>query len=341
MSPASWPFPISDRSGASLDVVCVGNALVDRFAETHDGVVVAAGLEPGAMTLVDAGEAAAIERSYTGWAEVAGGSAANTAAGLASLGGAVGFVGAVGADEVGRTFISDLEAIGVRCVAHRVSTGTPTGVCHVFVEEDGRRTMATFLGACSDIATAAVDEAELDRSAVVYLEGYLLDAPNAADALARATEVARRSGTIVALSLSDPFVVERHFDRILGLVEDGSIDLLLGNEDEAYALTGHRSLEDVAARLDRPGLAFVVTRGADGSAVLTADGIETVDAEPVDAVVDTTGAGDLFAAGVLYGLTHGESPEGCLRLGSITACEVISHIGARPRTSLAALAKLA
>lgn len=337
MPSVTWPFSFADRHGNGLDVVCVGNALVDRFAHTDGDVVVAAGLEPGAMTLIGADEALSIEGSYDGWAEVAGGSAANTAAGIASLGGAVGFVGAVGADGAGERYVANLERAGVRCAAHPVRTGTPTGVCHVFVDEGGGRTMATFLGACGDISPAAVDEGGVDRALVVYLEGYLLDAPNAAAALERAIEVAKASGTLVALSLSDPFVVERHHERVLGLVREGTVDLLLGNEDEAFELTGERSIEAVAARLARPGFSFVVTLGSRGSAVITPEGAEAVDAPAVEQVVDTTGAGDLFAAGVLRGLTNGMAPRGCLELGSIAAGEVISHIGARPLVSLAAL----
>ncbi|MGO9559662.1 MAG: adenosine kinase, partial [Acidimicrobiales bacterium] len=321
----------------NTDVVCLGHALVDRLAEATPDVVTRAGLELGAMTLVDGEKALEIERAHDGWEEVAGGSAANTAAGIASLGGSPAFAGSIGADELGRRYVANLEASGVRCVALPVASGQPTGVCHVLVGHDGERSMATNLGAAGELGAPAVEEAGIGESLVVYVEGYLLDAPAAAEALAKATELARGSGTLVALSLSDPFVVERHRDRVLELIGEGTVDILFGNEEETRSLTGAQSLEEGLLALKRPGMLAIVTLGAGGSvAVSTGGRIECV-AHPVDSVVDTTGAGDLFAAGVLYGITRGDGLARALRVGSLAASEIIGHLGARPRVSLAGL----
>ncbi len=333
----SWPFRLPDR-GPAAEIVCVGHALLDRLAETPPEVVAAAGLEPGAMTLVDAGAATRIEQSWTGWREVAGGSAANTAAGIASFGGRSAFFCTVGADARGKSYVADLESIGVRCVAHETTTGDPTGVCHVLVDHTGDRTMATHLGAASSLDASAIDRAGIEGALCLYVEGYMLD-DVAAVALGRAVDLAKGASTLVALSLSDPFVVERHHDRILGLIDDGTVDLLFGNEDEAQALLdlGGAPGDNVAKLLRRPGYAFVMTRGKEGSVVATGDGTGNCQAHPVDQVVDTTGAGDLFAAGVLYGLSRRRDVLDCLRLGSMAAAEVIGHLGARPETRLSEL----
>lgn len=318
------------------DVVCLGHALVDRLAEGTSEEVESVGLEPGIMTLVDAARAGEIEALRRDWEVVAGGSAADTAAGVASLGGNVTFVGSVGADDVGEQYRADLEASGVNCVLHRVSDETPTGVCHVLVGPRGQRTMATFLGAASALSVAAVEEARVEQASIVYIEGYLLDA-RAAAALERGIAVAHRSGTVVALTLSDPFVVERHRRRICALIESGAVDLLFGNEDEAMSVSSSTSLEGAVDYLSRPGMLSVITRGARGSLACFEGGVVTVEAEEVENVVDTTGAGDLYAAGVLFGLTSRGDLEAALRIGSLAAAEIITHLGARPRTRLGSL----
>lgn len=315
-------------------MLCLGHALVDRLAQATLDDVVSARLELGAMTLVDGERAAEIERAFSGWHEVAGGSAANTAAGIASLGGSPGFAGAVGDDKAGSWYASDLQQLGVAASVTTVSSGLPTGVCHVLVATRGERSMATSLGAASELAAETVEQAGVDRARVVYVEGYLLDAPAAAAALDRAMELAEGASTLVALSLSDPFVVSRHRDRILEMVFGGAVDVLLGNADEALGLTGADSVAGAAAALRRDGSVAVVTLGASGAFVVTPDGEAAVRADEVAHVVDTTGAGDLFAAGFLYGLTHGAGPEGALRIGSFAAAEVIGHLGARPAIRL-------
>ncbi|MGH9298944.1 MAG: adenosine kinase, partial [Acidimicrobiales bacterium] len=238
MPEPTWPFDPPPTARLGPDVVCLGNALVDRLVMASEDAVAAARLEAGAMTLVDGKRAEEIEASCSGWHEVAGGSAANTAAGIASLGGRALFAGAVGDDPAGRRYAADLEKSGVRCITPAARSGHPTGVCHVFVSEGGARTMATSLGAAGELSLEAVELAEIESAAVLYVEGYLLDAPPAAAALDSALEIARKSGTLVSLSLSDPFVVERHRDKIAELVASGRVDLVLGNEAEALSLTG-------------------------------------------------------------------------------------------------------
>jgi len=316
-----------------LDVLCLGHALVDRLAYVNPDAVEQARLEHGVMVLVDGERAAEIENAFEGWLQVAGGSAANTAAGIASLGGRPAFVGAVGRDEAGEWYSGDLGAVGVECTVHTVSNEHSTGVCHVLVTPAGERSMATCLGASCFVEASAVEAVGVERAQVLYVEGYLLDA-DAVVAVERAIELARASSTLISLSLSDPFVVSRHRDRIAELVFGGTVDLLFGNEEEARGLTATASLAEAAEALRAPGRVAVITRGAAGSIAVLPDGIVEVPAVDVEDVADTTGAGDLFAAGVLYSLTSGRDPGTALQVGSFAAAEVISHIGARPAVLL-------
>ncbi|HLI45191.1 MAG TPA: adenosine kinase [Acidimicrobiales bacterium] len=334
------PPPLPEGGRRPVDVVAVGHALVDRLAEVPTEQVAASGMELGAMTLVDGEAAAAIERSVGAWQEAAGGSAANTAAGVASLGGTAAFAGSVGDDEAGRRYVADLEAAGVLCVAVPAGSGEPTGVSHVLVTPGGERSMATSLAAAAAVSPAAVEGAGVERASVVYLEGYLLDAPSARQALERAVELARRSGTLVALSLSDRFVVERHRSAIAGMVQAGEVDVLFGNEEETLALTGERDLPHALGALGTgatSGMLVYVTRGPRGSVAARGAERAEVPPEPVRQVVDTTGAGDLFAAGVLFGLTNGHDAVEAARIGSLAAAEVIGHLGARPHVRLSGL----
>jgi sugar/nucleoside kinase (ribokinase family) len=338
-TPPLAPLTLPDDGRRPTGVVCLGHALVDRLAEATEDVVVSAGLEIGAMTLVDADAASIIEKSHEPWREVAGGSAANTAAGIASLGGSAAFAGSVGADEAGRRYVADLEAAGVRCVAPAVTSGEPSGVCHVFVSPGGDRSMATYLGAGALLGPAAIEAVGVERASILYVEGYLLDAPMARAALTRAIEVAGSAGTLLSLSLSDPFVVERHHEAVRDLLRDGAVDVLFGNHEELLALTGSADLHGALERLTlmAPGLLGFVTRGAAGSVVFQGDARADVLAAPVPEVVDTTGAGDLYAAGVLFGLTNGRDPAAAAEIGSLAAAEVIGHFGARPEVRLADL----
>jgi sugar/nucleoside kinase (ribokinase family) len=331
----SWPYLDCSLDDRDIDVICLGHALVDRLVHASIEEVRAAHVEPGGMTLVSSDRASEIGAAFQGWREVAGGCAANTAAGIASLGGVPSFAGAVGDDAPGAWYASDLERAGVACTVATVESGGQTGLCHVLVSSGGERSMATSLGAAGEIAIDTVEHAGVGSAQIVYLEGYLLDAPLATAAVDRALELATASGTLVSLSLSDPLLVDRHRDHLANLVFDGEIDLLFGNEEEALRLTGAASRSEVTDKLRLPRAVAVVTLGAEGAMAITPDGeVLRVAADRVDHVVDTTGAGDLFAAGCLFGLTHGYSVTDALRLGAFAAGEVISHLGARPEISL-------
>jgi sugar/nucleoside kinase (ribokinase family) len=326
--------PPSARRG---EVVCIGHAIVDRLAHVEEATVIASGVEPGSMTLVDGNQISKIVELVPDWVQVAGGSAANTAAGLASLGDRPSFVGSVGTDALGEGYERDLAGHGVRCVLGRDSEGRATGQCLVLVTEDSGRTMATNLGAGVVIDVAAVERAEVAESAAVYLEGYLLDSPGTFSAMERAIDLARRSGALVAVSLSDPFLVERHGEALKALVE-GGVDLLFANEEEARRFTGASELEEALERLERPGLVAAVTLGPEGAVLVDRGERARVKAWSVGPVDDTTGAGDLFAAGVLHGLVHGAPLEVAGRLGALAAAEIVSHLGAQPQESLRSLA---
>jgi sugar/nucleoside kinase (ribokinase family) len=277
--------------------------------------------------------------------EMSGGSAANTCVGVAALGGRVGFIGKVADDTFGETFRHDITAAGVEeahiaAVPASSTAGAEvaTGRCLILVTEDGERTMATHLGIAGSLGPEDLDEGLLGRAQLVYLEGYLWDQPPAKEAFRRAMELAHGSDALVALTLSDPFCVSRHRREFLELLH-GDVDVLFANEEELMMLFDAQSFDDAVAAVEETGLLAAVTRGASGSVVVAASGPVAVPAEPVEKVVDTTGAGDFFAAGFLYGLTHGYDPASCGRLGGICAAEIISHLGARPQADLRQLVK--
>jgi len=334
-----------------LDVVAVGSALVDVLAHAGEELLARLGLVKGSMSLVDLARAAAVYDALPPATEMSGGSAANTAVGVACLGGAAGYVGKVAADELGEVFLHDITAAGVTLgrvdpvpvtdrPAEDPDAELATGRCLVLVTPDGERTMATHLGVAATLGPGDLDEELLARAKVTYLEGYLWDLPQAKHAMRRAMAVAHDADAVVALSLSDPFCVQRHRREFLELLH-GEVDVLFANEDEVRLLFGAASFGAAAAAVEETGLLAALTRGAKGSVVVTAAGLLEVPAEPVDLVVDTTGAGDLYAAGFLYGLTHGHDPEGCARLGTLAAAEIIGHLGARPQASLRELAAAA
>jgi sugar/nucleoside kinase (ribokinase family) len=329
-----------------LDVVAIGSPLVDVLAAAGDDEIASAGLVRGSMALVDLAQAEQIYATMGPTTEVSGGSAANTVAGVAALGGRAGFVGKIADDELGRVFVHDIRACGVEY--HPVMDGgqaagpadaeaTGTGRCLVLVSGDAERTMATHLGVATTIRPEDVPESLVARGRIAYLEGYLWDMPPAKEAMRRTVEVAHGHDGSVALSLSDPFCVERHQREFLDLLRD-DVDVLLGNEEEVVRLFGARSLDGALSAAEETGLLVAVTLGSAGSVVLTPRGAAEVPASPVAEVVDTTGAGDLYAAGFLYGLTHGAGPVDCARLGALCAGEVIGHLGARPQHDLKALA---
>ena len=320
-----------------LDVVALGNAIVDVLTHEADGFLDAHGLVKGSMQLVDAETAASIYGDMGPAIEASGGSAANTTVGVASLGGAAGFIGKVRDDQLGALYSHDLRAAGVEFSTPPAGDGPPTAQSFIIVTPDAARTMNTFLGASTGLTPADVDAQLLGRASVVFLEGYLWDPPDAKDAFRRAMTVAQDAGARVALTLSDAFCVDRFREEFVDLVED-SVDILFANEDEIVSLYQTDDFDSALARLRAVCETAAVTRGASGSVLISGNDTYTVDAELVGPVTDTTGAGDLYAAGVLYGLTHGFDLEKAGRLGSLCAGEVISHLGPRPAVSLAELA---
>jgi sugar/nucleoside kinase (ribokinase family) len=326
-----------------LDVVCLGNALVDVLARTTDDELAGLGLTKGSMALVDLERANRIYSSMRDGIEVSGGSAANTAAGVAALGGTVGYIGNVADDDLGEIFVHDISVLGVelgagmrRPAAARSSQADGTGRSLVLVTPDGERTMATYLGVASVLAPDGLDLDLVARAEIVYVEGYLWDSAPARESVKRAIAETHSGNGVVALSASDPYCVERHRKDFLDLLHE-DVDLLFCNEEEVKLLFGSPDVEHALDALDQTGLLAAVTLGAAGSVVVTAEGPVRVPAEPVEHVVDTTGAGDLYAAGFLYGLTHGSEPLACARLAGACAAEVISHLGARPQMNLADL----
>ena len=319
----------------AYDVVAIGNAIVDVLAAADDAFVAANGMTKGAMQLVFSPEEAdALYAKMGPGQEISGGSAANTVAGIAALGGTCAFVGQVADDQLGTVFAHDIRSAGIRFDTEARGGQPTTGRCLIFVTPDGQRTMNTFLGASHFLPPAALDRALIAAGGVLYLEGYLWDPEEPRAAMRAAIDVARAAGRKVAFTPSAEFVIDRYRDDFLALIDGGMIDMLFSNEGELLALTQTSDLAAAVARLGGK-VALVVTTLAEAGAVAFHDGGETrVAAEPVERVVDTTGAGDLFAAGFLFGHTRGESVARSLKLGAICAAEVISHFGARPQADL-------
>jgi sugar/nucleoside kinase (ribokinase family) len=321
-----------------LDVLCIGNAIVDVIANATDDFLTAEGLVKGSMRLIDAEEA---ERLYSHMGpahQVSGGSAGNTAAGIAALGGRAGFIGQVAPDQLGEFYRHDLTATGVEFITPANDVGEPTARSMILVTADGHRTMNTFLGAAQHLPREALDEQQIRDSAILYLEGYLWDPETPRYTMVRAIEVARQAGRKVAFTLSDTFCVDRHRDGFNQLLDSGRIDILFANQAEVEALAGVPHLETAVSAIAPKVEILVVTRSEDGALAVRGSERADVPAEPIKHLVDTTGAGDLFAAGFLLGTARGQSLEQSLRLGAICAAEVIQHYGARPEADLRALA---
>ncbi|MFM7029036.1 MAG: adenosine kinase [Chakrabartia sp.] len=324
-------------TAAELDVVAVGNAIVDIIAPAEESLITAEGLTKGGMQLVDAARADALYARMGAAHESSGGSAANTIAGLAALGRRCGFIGQVAEDQFGKVFSHDIRAIGVEFTTAMRGAEPPTAQCLIFVTPDGQRTMNTFLGASQFLPAAALDRAMIERADVLYLEGYLWDPEEPRAAMREAIAIARAAGRKIAFTLSDSFVIARHGDDFRALLAAGSIDILFANEDEICALMGTQDVEAAVAAAAPQVPTLVVTRSADG-ALAVQDGTRVdIAAEPVDKVLDTTGAGDLFAAGFLAGQAEGRPLDQCLRMGAICAAEIIAHYGPRPEADLKAL----
>jgi sugar/nucleoside kinase (ribokinase family) len=333
-------------SSATLDVVGIGNAIVDVIAHADERFLAEQDLTKGAMTLIDAARARALYAKMGPAIESSGGSAANTMAGIASLRGAGGYIGKVRNDVLGQVFRHDLTTTGVFFPTPSAASGPETARCLILVTQDGQRTMATYLGACVELGPEDIDAELIEAAQVTYLEGYLFDPPRAQEAFRNAAAIAHRAGRRVALSLSDPFCVDRHRAAFRELVM-GEIDILFANEAEICSLYETDDFAQAAAAVRGHVAVAALTRSAHGSVVLGQGEpygqgeAHDVAAAPVDRVADTTGAGDLYAAGFLHGLTSGLALPVCGAIGSLCAAEIISHVGARPETSLRDLAAAA
>jgi len=321
-----------------LDVLAIGNAIVDVIADASDEFVARQGVPKGSMRLIDEGEATRLYRAMGPAREASGGSAANTVAGLAALGLRAGFIGQLGDDQLGEIFTHDIRGLGVEFDTPPRGDVGATARCLILVTPDAQRTMNTFLGAAQMLEPGAVDAARIAGAHTLYLEGYLWDPAAARAAMHAAMDAARAAGTKVAFTLSDSFVVSRHRDDLLRLLGDRRIDILFGNEAEILMLAGADDLESALASVRSKVATLVVTRSEQGALALDGGERAEVAAEPIERLVDTTGAGDLFAAGFLAGEARGLGLERSLKLGAIAAAEVIQHYGARPEADLKALA---
>ncbi|WP_158916312.1 adenosine kinase [Caulobacter sp. S45] len=324
----------------SYDVAAVGNAIVDVIAPASDAFLAEEKLDKGAMMLIDTARADSLYKRMAAGIEASGGSAGNTVAGVASLGGKAAYIGKVAKDTLGEVFRHDITAIGVHFDPTPMVGEEGTGRCLINVTDDAQRTMCTYLGAANALTPDDVDPALIEAAGIVYLEGYLFDPPAAREAFAKAARIARKAGRRVALTLSDAFVVHRHRDALLDFIA-GDMDIVFANEVEVCAMFETEDFGAALKALSAKVETAVVTRGAAGSTLISKGERADVAAEPVAKVIDTTGAGDQYAAGVLFGLARGLTLAQSGRLGAIAAAEVISHYGPRPQTPLKGLAEAA
>lgn len=324
-------------SNKSYDVVAIGNAIVDVIARADDAMISAEGLTKGSMRLIDTAEAERLYAAMGSAVEVSGGSAANTLAGMAGLGRRCGFIGQVADDQLGAVFTHDLRAIGVDYRTPALAGGAPTARCLILVTPDGQRTMNTFLGASHLLSRDVIDEAMIRDAAILYLEGYLWDPELLRGAMRHAISVARNAGAKVAFTLSDTFIIDRHGDDFRSLISEGQFDILFANENELLSLAQTDDFDAAVAKVAPQVPLLVATRSEQGAIAVSDGAIARVAAEPVAAVVDTTGAGDLFAAGFLSGLAGGETIETCLITGAVCAGAIIAQVGPRAQVDLGEL----
>jgi len=324
---------------AKYDVLGIGNAIFDVLVRADEGFLAAHGMTKGGMALIDEGRAAAIYRDMGPATEVSGGSAANTIVGLASFGASAAYVGKVKRDQVGELYVHDIRSAGVTFRTPPAADGPATGCSYILVTPDGERTMNTYLGAAQDLTPDDIAPDEIAASRIVYLEGYLWDPKNAKEAFIKAAGIAHNARRKVALTLSDSFCVDRYRDEFLELMRSGTVDLVFANESELHSLYATSDFDAALKQLRNDVNLGIVTRSEKGCMVVSPDDTVAVPAFPIDRLVDTTGAGDLFAAGFLFGLARGQSYQIAGRLGALAAAEVIQHIGARPQTSLKELAQ--
>ena len=321
---------------AQFDVVAIGNALADVIADVPPAFITEHGLEHGAMMLIDAARAEALYAAMPPGLEMSGGSAGNTVAGVASFGGRAAYIGKIANDQLGRVYRQAMRAGGVSYEVPPAAGGSPTGRCLIVVTPDAQRTMSTFLGAGVNLGPEDVNEAVISNAKVTFLEGYLWDPPRAKEAFLKAARVAHAADRKVSLTLSDAFCVDRYRDEFVDLVEH-HIDILFANEAEITSLYQVPDFDAALQRVRGHCEVAALTRSAKGSVIVAGDEVHVVDAAPVPRVVDTTGAGDLYAAGFLYGYTQGMELGRCGRIAAIAAAEIISHFGARPEVSLRTL----
>ena len=321
------------------DVLGIGNAIVDVIARADDDFLVKQGMHKGGMALIDEARATAIYADMGPATEMSGGSAANTIVGVAGFGARAAFVGKVKDDKLGQAFANDIRKAGVAFETKAASGGPATGCSYILVTPDGERTMNTYLGAAQELTPADIDPAEIAASAIVYLEGYLWDPKEAKEAFLKASQIAHEAKRQVALTLSDAFCVDRYRDEFLALMRNGTVDLIFANEAELHSLYQTSDFDTALAQLRKDVALGVVTRSEKGCIVAAGEATTAVPAFPIQKLVDTTGAGDLFAAGFLFGLVRGAGHENAGRLGALAAAEVIQHIGARPQVSLKELAQ--
>lgn len=323
-----------------FDVVGLGNAIVDVFASVEDSFLEQHDIRKNGMTLIDEERADALVAAAPDGPQLSGGSGANTIVGISSFGGQAGYIGKVARDTLGDVFRKDMNDSGIPFDTPALEDGPATARCIVFVTPDGARSMNTFLGASVLFSASDVNEQMVKDAAILYLEGYLFDQEDAKAAFVHASEIAQAAGRKVALTLSDGFCVERHRDSFLHLIKN-HVDLVFANEDEALSLYKTDNFDEAVERMQADAGLAAITRSEKGSVVISPEGAVAVAAEPVDKVVDTTGAGDQYAAGFLFGVSRGLPLETCAKLGHIAAAEVISHYGPRPEVSLAELARKA
>ena len=326
-------------SSPKYDVLTIGNAIVDVLAFVEDDFLIRENIHKGAMNLIDEARAEYLSGLLGKARIVSGGSGANTAAGVASLGGRAAFIGKVKADATGDMFRRDIGEIGVHFGTSPTQAGPATARSFILVTPDGQRSMNTYLGACQNLTETDIDEATVGASGIVYLEGYLWDPPEAKKAFLKASAIAHSHGARVALTLSDGFCVDRYREEFLGLIRNGHIDIVFANTAELHSLYQTADDATAVAALQAEKILGVVTRSEHGSIIVTSGGVEAVPAHPIRELVDTTGAGDLFAAGFLHGVSRGYAHSESARLGALAASEIIQHLGARPEVSLAKLAK--
>src|SRR3979490_3174078 len=321
------------------DVLAIGNAIFDVLVQTDEGFLSRHGMTKGGMALIDEARAASIYRDMGPATEMSGGSAAKTIVGIANLGARTAYVGKVKDDQIGRLYPHDIRAAGVAFETRPAPDGPATGCSYILVTPDGERTMNTYLGAAQELMPADIDAAQIAASSIIYLEGYLWDPRSAKDAFVKAATIAHGAGRQVALTMSDSFCVDRYRGEFIELMRNGTVDLVFANEAELHSLYQTSDFDTALKQLAKDVKLGVVTRSEKGCVVASKDGVTEVPAFPIRAMVDTTGAGDLFAAGFLFGLVRSVGFEAAGRLGALAAAEVIQHIGARPQTSLKELAR--